>query len=129
MNAPPGRHERADRREKEGRVGNMLDHFERQHGIETRTRPDERFGVALTIVDGEAHRLGMGSRRCNRLRVCVDPRHRKAETRHRLGGQTAAAADIEQAESLERTQRRGLTTEMGLQFLADKPESGRIDPV
>ena len=83
----------------------MLDHFERQHRIEAHARLDERFGVGVAIIDGQTDRFGMGLRRGDRRRTCVDARHGEAEPRHRLGGQTAAAPDVEQPEPGEGSQR------------------------
>jgi len=79
----------------------MLDHFERQHDIKACTGLGQRFGGGVAIVDCQTRLSGMAACRGDRLGVCVDSRHGKAQARHRLGDQAAATTDIEQAEPLE----------------------------
>ena len=107
----------------------MLDHLERQHRIETLAGLGDRFGGGEAIVDFETGALRVRPRRLDRFGARIDGGHRKAEARHRLGHEAAAAPDVEQGQPGERLQLSGIAAEMRQQPRADETEPGRIEPV
>src|SRR5258708_1261812 len=60
---------------------------------------------------------------------CVDAGHGETQPRHRLGDQTAAAADIDQAQAAERVGLRAVAAEPLRHAIADVTEANRIEPM
>ena len=105
-------HQRRGRSQEELRVGNVLDHFERQHGVEPLDASRDRFGGGDAVVDRQSGRRGVGAGRSDRRLAGVDPGYGKAEASHRFGDQPAAATDIDEAEPGEGLQQRGRAAEV-----------------
>ena len=81
--------------EEEGRVGCVLDHLERQHGIEAVLLLQQILRRRFAVIDGETGILGMAARYGDRPRVGIDSGDGKSQPGQRLGDDAAAASDIE----------------------------------
>ena len=79
----------------------MLKDFERENGVKALAGAGQRRDIGRAVIDRKAGRFGMGTRRGDRLRVGVDAVDGKAQPCHRLGDETAAAANIGKAEAGE----------------------------
>ena len=101
----------AERGEERFAIGDVLDDFERQGDVETLAGGADLFDAGGAVVDLQTARLGMGAGDIDRRGIGVDPRYGKAEPGHRLGDKTAAAADVEQPQAVERPQRAGIAAE------------------
>ena len=102
----------SDASKENGRIDDMLDDLECQYDIESLVGIGDRLSGSDSIIDRETRRLDVRPRHGDCLRIRVDPGHGKSEASHRLGDQTSAAADIEQAEAFKRLQRGSIATEM-----------------
>ena len=129
MTAPPGAASNPRSSAKGVAIGAVLDHLERQHRIETLAGLGDRFGGGEAIVDFETGALRVRPRRLDRFGARIDGGHPKAEARHRLGHEAAAAPDVEQGQPGKRLQLSGIAAEMRQQPRADETEPGRIEPV
>ena len=129
MTAPPGAASNPRTRQKASRSATVLDHLERQHRVETLAGLGDRFGGGEAIVDFETGALRVRPRRLDRFGARIDGGHPKAEARHRLGHEAAAAPDVEQGQPGKRLQLSGIAAEMRQQPRADETEPGRIEPV
>ena len=79
-------------------VGNVFDHFEQEHHVETLVRPQRRFRVPDPVVDRHALARGMDARRRNVFRGGIDARDLRAAPRKRLAQQAGAASDVQDAQ-------------------------------
>src|SRR5689334_3264239 len=87
----PRLYQRCGTSKKDGGVSHVFDDLERQYGVELLASLRDRFGRGGAVVDRQTHRLGMGARDADRLRIGVNPRHGKAEPAHWLGDKPPAA--------------------------------------
>ena len=105
----------------------MLDHLEREHGIEALLSRGQGIEGIRAVVHRHAALPGMIARDLERSGVGIDPRDLESEPRQRLGDQPAAAADIEQPQTPERLTRLGIAFEMTADSIPDKGEPRRIE--
>jgi hypothetical protein len=124
-----GSDESADGGEKSCGIGDMLDHLERQHRVESGAAFRQRFGGSGAVVDRQPARFGMAAGGGDRRRAGIDAGHSETEARHRLCYESAATADIDQIEALERTQGSGIAAEMPAQLGTDEGEADGIEAV
>ena len=107
----------------------MLDEFQGQRYVEPLARTHHRISGRDAVIDAEAARVGMHAGGIDRLGAGIDPGHGKAEPRHRLGDKAAAAADVDQGETVERPQRARVAAEMGEQVAADESDARGVYPM
>ena len=97
-----GLHHAAAGSQEQRDVGHVLDDLQRQHDVEPAARFGQRLGGALAVVDLQPLLAGMQRRDSDVARRRIDAGHLGAQPGHRLAEQAAAAADVEQAEALQR---------------------------
>ena len=121
MSAPPGRTSAAAAAKKSAGIGDMLDDLEREHHIEAlalaargprRRRPDSRSTRPALSAWARAT--------ASAARIGVDPGDGEAQSRHRLGDEAAAAADIEEPQPGEGREALGVAAEVPPQPVADE---------
>ena len=123
----PARRERVGQPGDEAaRVADMLDHLERGDQIVAAV---QAVGAAHPIVDVEPLPLGVDSRGGDILRRGVDPGHRRAQPRERLGEQPGAAADIGGFLARERVPVALVGAPMMVDLVAYVAQPHRVEPV
>jgi len=121
---------RAQSRQKSGRIGHVFDHFHVQNHIEGGFAGGEQsLGRGVAIVDLELHPRGVRPGHGDVFSRGVDPGRLEAQTRHRLAEQAPAAADIDQAQAVERRARPTVSPEALQALVADERQANRIEPV
>jgi aspartate kinase len=123
-----GAHESRRRGEKDRGFSHMLDDFQRQHRIEALVG-SELLDCRRAIVDREPGFRRMRPRRFECRDIGVDRRDGKAHPRHWLGDETAAAADVEEAQTGKRAEGARIAGEVPYQPVANEADARRIDPV
>ncbi len=115
----------------EGRmIGNVLDHLHIQHQIERRLAMGQQFlGRAAAIVDVQALFGGVGAGGADIALGRIHAGDRKAQPGHRFAEQASAAADVQQAQALERTALGDVASEPQGRLVADEGQAHRIEPV
>ena len=111
------------------RRGDMLDHLHVEHHIELLARGRHVLGGGVAIVDLEARLLGVQPGHGDVARGGVGTDHRRAQPRHRLAQQPAAAADVEQAQALERRPGREIAVELRRDLLGDVAQPAGVEHV
>ena len=101
-------------------VGHVFDHLEAEHGVELQPVVRQRLHRAYPVVDREPLFEGVAPRRLDVFQSRVDAGDTRAQARHRLRNEPAAATDIEHGQAVERTQARALALEMRGNPVADK---------
>ena len=83
-----------------GAVGDVLDHLQRQHGVEAGhlAGRQQRLGRALPVVDAQAGPRGVRAGGADRLRGGIEAGDIGAGAGQELARQAGAAADVEHAE-------------------------------
>ena len=121
-----GFQQRAERLEEKRHVGDVLDHFQRQHHVELLTGFGQRLGRGVAVIDGDA---GFGGMQAGYLDVAlggVDADDFGPEPSQRFGQQAAAAADIDDAEALQGQHARRVAAEAGTDRVADIADANRV---
>ena len=126
---PAGPHHLGAARDEQLHVGDVLDHFHRQHDVEAFAGIGQRLGGGGAIVDRDTRLLGM--QLCHRDialgRIGADDG--RAEPRQRLRQNAAAAADIEDAQAFQAIELLGVAVEPLAGGVADVGEPHRIELV
>ena len=110
---PPGFTISAQLGDEQADIGDVLDHFHVEDNVEFLAGLGEVFGRGGAVVDRHAR---FGCVELCDLDVgfgCVRADHIGSETGHRLAEQPAAAADIEEAQALERSAAWAVASETG----------------
>ncbi|VXC79130.1 conserved hypothetical protein [Oceanicaulis sp. 350] len=109
------------------RVGHMLDHFEIEHHVKLLRAAlfEQLLGGAMTVIDGEAVFLGMHQRGLDVGFRSVHRSHGCAQSGDGFGNQSAATADVEHLEALERL--CAVSIEVPAQQLADIGQTRRVE--
>ena len=107
----------------------VLDHLHRQHHVEFLALVGERFGRDRAIIDDEVGlRRMLAGHRDIRLGG-VGAQHIGTQPGERLGQDTAAAADIEDAQAGQAADLARIPAKMGRDLVADIGEPDRIELV
>src|SRR5579872_3728149 len=122
-------HERCSGAEERIDVGNVLDDLERKNGIEPLAACGQLLGAGLAIIDLQIGAAGVCTGDCDVGLRGVDAGHGRTEAPQWLGDQAAAAADVEDAQAVERSEGPRIAAEMRHESLADEAEARRIEPM
>ncbi|SIT53206.1 conserved hypothetical protein [Mesorhizobium prunaredense] len=110
-------------------VGNMLDHFHVEDDVEFLTGVSQVLCCRGTVIH---HHADVGRMQLGHFDVgggCVGADHFGAKPRHRLAQQPAAAADVEDAQALERPRRAWVAAEARRHLVAYIGKPDRIELV
>ena len=110
-------------------VRDMLDDLHGEHDVESFARLAERLRRRRAVVDRKVALLGVQPRDLDVGRRRIDADDLRAEPRHRLAQNPAAAADVEQAKPGERFSRLRIAREVLDDDIADVAEPHRIELV
>src|SRR5689334_12716159 len=110
-------------------VRDMLDHLERQHRVEAFAGGSQILGTRLSIIDLEIGAASVGAGHADIRFGGVDAGHGRAEPREWLRDQSAAAADIENAQAIEGAEALHVASEVRRQRLTQEAEARGIEPV
>ena len=126
---PPGFTISAQRATNRLQIGDVLDHLHGEHDVEALAGIRERLGGGRAVVDAEPGLAGMQPRRrdIGLRRVRADDGG--AEPCQRLAQNTAAAADIEHAQTRQRIEPFRISLELPASGLLDETEPHRIELV
>ncbi len=122
-----GAHHLGAGREEKFDIGNMLDHFHIEHDIESLAGLRQLLGGDGAIIDGNAGGFRMRRGDADVLFGGVGADDRGAHARHRLRQQSAAAADIEHAQALQRPCALRISPEILAGVVADVGQAHRIE--
>ena len=111
------------------RVVHVLDDLQRQHHVEALSGLDQLGDGGDAVVDLQPHLLGMDFRDRDVCRRGVDPGDLRAQPRERLAHQSAAAADVEDAQPRQRVRRVEVAVEVCRNLFGDEAQPGRVDLV
>ena len=111
------------------RVRHVLDHLHVEDDVEALAGGRQIFRRRGAVVDVETLLGGMDGGRLDVPLRRVDGNHVRAQPRHRLGQQAAAAADVEKAQALERFALVWVDAQPRRHLLADIVEPDRIELV
>ena len=126
--SPPGFSIAAQRFEEHADIGDMLDHFHRQHDVEALAQV-HLLHRGAAVVDRQMPLVGMQFRGGDVGGGGIDADHLRAEPRERLAQQPGAAADIEQAQAREAVEALGVAVELAAGGVADIGQPQRVDLV
>ena len=115
--------------QEERQVGDVLDHLEGQHEVETMAAVGHRLQGRGLVGDLEPGLLGMGLGDLDQLGRGVDAGDPGTETGEGLGHEAAAAADVEDAQPRQRLPDSGRAAQMAAGLVADIGDADRPHPV
>jgi hypothetical protein len=110
-------------------VGDVLHHLHGEHDVEPLAGLRQLLGGGTAVVDRQIGKRGVLLRRLDVGRRRVYPHHVGAQPGQRLGQDAAAAADVEDAQALERVEPPGVAVEASGDPVADVADAQRIELV
>ncbi len=84
------------------RIGHVLDNFHVEHDVELLAVGGHVLGGSHAVIDGQARLFGVNLRHGDVARGGIDAHDCRPKPGHRLAQQTAAAADVENAQAFKR---------------------------
>ncbi len=113
----------------ERHIVDMLDHFHAEHDVECLTRRCDVLGRRHAIVDRQRGLLSVQARNRHIPFRRIDADDMRPQSSQRLGQQATAAADIEDAQTIQRADIAAIEPELPDSVVADIGKPNRVDAV